>query len=152
MEILEKRESILEKSNLKQKDTLFAVYKLVGQSEQNSKFPELFYEIRHKTYANAWEAYKKQLVGDIASQVFMSVTASIISATVEAIVTVATTGIAKLTGLANVAGTLAYLGVYLLMTKFSIDMKLHQAEAVTRSQAFYTISSDQRDPTSLNDR
>ncbi|KKM01570.1 hypothetical protein LCGC14_1793110, partial [marine sediment metagenome] len=38
MEILEKEESILEKYNLKQKDTLFAVYKLVDQSEQNSKF------------------------------------------------------------------------------------------------------------------
>ncbi|KKL75163.1 hypothetical protein LCGC14_2057640, partial [marine sediment metagenome] len=109
---------------------------------------ELFYEIRHKTYATAWNLYKKQLLSDIIGQVFMSVTASIISATVEALLT-ATVIFAPI---AHVSGTLAYLSVYLLMTKFSIDMKLHQAEAVTRSQAFYTISSDQRDPTSLNDR
>ncbi|KKL15557.1 hypothetical protein LCGC14_2504410, partial [marine sediment metagenome] len=109
---------------------------------------ELFYEIRHKTYATAWNLYKKQLLGDIASQVFMSVTASIISATVEAFITAGTFGLGWLS--AKAAGTLAYLGVYLLMTKFSIDAKLHQAEAQTRVDTFYAVSSDQRDPTSLN--
>ncbi|KKN59017.1 hypothetical protein LCGC14_0546420 [marine sediment metagenome] len=150
LDLLKEDQSILEKHNLKQKDTLFEVYKLVKESEQNSKFSELFYEIRHKTYSNAWEVYKEQLVSDIVGQVFMSVTASIISATVEAIITISTLGFGWLA--AKAAAFLAYMSVYLLMTKFSIDAKLHQIEAQSRSQTFYTVSSDQKDPSSLNGR
>jgi len=151
-DLLWEEDSILEKHDLKPKDTLFEVYKLVKESEQNSQFSELFYEIRHKTYDNAWIAYRKQLVADIAEQVFMSVTASIISATVEALITAGTFGFGWITGVAHAAGVLAYMGAYTLMTKFSIDMKLHEAESQSRSQTFSPASSDQYEPTSLNDR
>jgi len=84
MELLKELESKVERHNLKPKDQIFEIYKLVQMSEQNSEFSELFYEIRHKTYSIAWEQYKKQLEEDIAQQVFMSVTASLLSAAVEA--------------------------------------------------------------------
>ena len=54
--------------------------------------------------------------------------------------------------LAKAMGALAYFASYTLMTKFSIDMKLHEAESQSRSQTFYSRSDGQQDPTSLNDR
>jgi hypothetical protein len=80
----------------------------------------------------------------------MYLRASVVSATVEAIITASTLGFGWLG--AKGAAVLAYMGVYLLLTKFSIDAKLHQAEAQSRSQTFYAKSNDQKDPTSLNDR
>ncbi|KKM07337.1 hypothetical protein LCGC14_1734960, partial [marine sediment metagenome] len=135
-------ESILDKHNLKQKDTLFEVYKLVSQSEQNSKFSELFYEVRHKAYNEAWSIYKTSLKADIIEQVFMSAVASFVSATIIAITV--TTG----TALAH----LAYFAVYTLMTKFSIDMKLKEAESQSRSTTFTPVSIEQQDPVTLNER
>ncbi len=140
--LLGEDESPLDKYNLKAKDTLFEVFKLISQSEQNSKFSELFYEIRHKAYNKAWDIYRTKLLADIAEQVFMSAVASFVSATIIAITV--TTG----TPLAH----LAYFAVYTLMTKFSIDMKLKEAESQSRSQTFTPISIEQRDPVSLNER
>ena len=149
-ELLKETESKLEEYNLKPKDQIFEIYKLVQTSEQNSEFSELFYEIRHKTYSTAWEQYKEQLIGDIAEQVFMSVTASLLSAAVEAIITAVTAGTGW--GGAKAVGALTYLSVYTLMTKFYIDIDLAKAEAEKRSQAFYSVSSDNREPTSLNEK
>ncbi|KKM73838.1 hypothetical protein LCGC14_1406410, partial [marine sediment metagenome] len=140
--LLKEDESILEEHNLKQKDTLFEVHKLVDQSEQNSKFSELFYEVRHKTYDEAWRIYKTKLVSDIAEQVFMSAVASFVSATINAITV----------GIGSPLATLAYFTVYTLMTKFSIDMKLKEAESQSRSQTFTPVSREQRDPVTLNER
>jgi hypothetical protein len=149
-ELLKETVSKLEECNLKPKDQIFEIYKLVQMSEQNSEFSELFYEIRHKTYSTAWEQYKEQLIGDIAEQVFMSVTASLLSATVEAILTGATFGFGY--PAAKAASVLTYMGVYTLMTKFYVDIDLAKAEAEKRSQTFYSVSSDNREPSSLNER
>ncbi|MBA7628165.1 hypothetical protein ES703_35641 [subsurface metagenome] len=149
-ELLWETESKVEELGLKPKDQIFEIYKLVEPSEQNSKFSKLFYEIRHETYSTAWEHYRKQLAGDIIEQVFMSVTAGILSATVEAIITGATLGFGAALGKA--LGALTYFTVYMLMTKFSIDMKLHEAHSRERSQTFYAISNEKREPTSLNEK
>ena len=134
----------------KTKDQIFEIYKTSKNSEENPKFTELFYEIRHKSYARAWDAYRKQLIGDIAEQVFMSLTAAFLSAAVEAIITASTLGFGWL-GAKGMA-ILTYIGVYTLMTKFSIDRKLHVAEAKERSEKFYPSSSGQQKPTSLNEK
>jgi len=134
----------------KPKDQIFEIYKLVDKSKNNPKFSELFYEIRHKTYAIAWEQYKKQLTGDIIEQVFMSVTASLLSAAVEALITASTLGFGWL-GAKGMA-TLTYVAVYTLMTKFSIDRKLHEAESKERSKTFYPASNAKVDPVSLNEK
>ncbi|MBA7484894.1 hypothetical protein ES707_20425 [subsurface metagenome] len=134
----------------KPKDQIFEIYKLVDKSKNNPKFSELFYEIRHKTYAIAWEQYKKQLTGDIIEQVFMSVTASLLSAAVEAAITASTLGFGWL-GAKGMA-TLTYVAVYTLMTKFSIDRKLHEAESKERSKTFYPASNAKVDPVSLNEK
>ena len=134
----------------KTKDQIFEIYKTSKTSEENPKFTELFYEIRHKSYARAWDAYREQLVGDIAEQVFMSLTAAFASAAVEAIITASTLGFGWLG--AKGAAILTYVGVYTLMTKFSIDRKLHVAEAKERSEKFYPSSSGQQEPTSLNEK
>ncbi|KKN14777.1 hypothetical protein LCGC14_0992710, partial [marine sediment metagenome] len=62
------------------KDHIFEVYKLAEPSEFNSRFPKLFYEVRHQTYSDAWSIYSSQLVQDIAEQVFMTLTAAAASA------------------------------------------------------------------------
>ncbi|KKL67514.1 hypothetical protein LCGC14_2134220, partial [marine sediment metagenome] len=96
----------------------------------------------HKAYNIAWSIYKTKLMADVIEQVFMSAVASFVSATIIAITL--TTG----TGLAH----LAYFAVYTLMTKFSIDMKLKEAESQSRSQTFTPVSVEQQDPVSLNER
>jgi len=147
-ELLEKKDDIWDE--YKPKDQIFEIYKLVDMSENNPKFSELFYEIRHKTYAKAWEEYKLQLTGDIIEQVFMSVTASLLSAAVEAAITAVTVG----TGwsAAKAAATLTYVAVYTLMTKFSIDRKLHEAESKERSKTFYPASDVKVEPEYLNEK
>ena len=150
VKILWDQESILEEYGLKPKDNIFEIYKLVETSEQNSKFPKLFYEIRHETYSTAWEQYHKQLVKDIAEQVFMSVTAGVLSAFVEASITASTLGFGYLA--AKAASVLVYFAVYTLMTKFSIDAKLHESKAISRSGIFYSVSDGVKSPTSLNEK
>ena len=138
----------LEELGLKPKDHIFEIYKLVEPSEQNSKFSSLFYDVRHETYSNAWEQYRKQLVGDIIEQVFMSVTAGILSAFVESTICIATFGFG--TALAKFLGALTYFLTYTLMTKLSIDIKLQASQARERSNTFYAISQENYEPTSLN--
>jgi hypothetical protein len=140
VELLKEYESPIEKLGLRPKDQIFEIYKLVEPSEQNSKFSSLFYEIRHNTYSTAWEQYKTQLVGDIVQQVFMCGTAAILSASV------------KWFFLFEGLSRLIYFLTYTLLTKFNIDLKIHQANSRQRSQTFYAISTENRKPTSLNEK
>ncbi|KKN36693.1 hypothetical protein LCGC14_0771070, partial [marine sediment metagenome] len=123
------------------KDHIFEVYKLAEPSEFNSKFPKLFYEVRHQTYSDAWSIYSSQLAQDTAEQVFMTLTASAASAPLQAI---------PIAG--QVLGTLAYIGVYTLMTKFSIDLKRHKADAMQKAFTFTPVSLDEMKPKTLNER
>ncbi|KKM50791.1 hypothetical protein LCGC14_1555860, partial [marine sediment metagenome] len=123
-------------------DHIFEISKLVRPSQFNSKFPELFYEVRHRAYADAWKVYKKQLTQDIAEQVFMTLTASAVSGFLQWIPF----------GIGQVLGTLAYIAVYTLLTKFFMDMKRHQAQAVERANTYIPISMDDIKPKSLNER
>ncbi|KKM94115.1 hypothetical protein LCGC14_1201570, partial [marine sediment metagenome] len=150
VKILWDQDSILEEYGLKPKDDIFEIYKLVESSEQNEKFSKLFYEIRHETYSNAWKQYEKQLLKDVIEQVFMSVTAGVLSAFVEASITAGTLGFGWLG--AKGAAALVYFSVYTLMTKFSIDVKLHEAKARSRSDVFYSVSNGIKNPTSLNEK
>ncbi|KKM63056.1 hypothetical protein LCGC14_1515400, partial [marine sediment metagenome] len=130
-------------------DHIFEISKLVRPSEFNSKFPELFYEVRHRAYFDAWEIYKKQLAQDVIEQVFMTVTASIVSSVVRAFfIWIPFVG----TGLAALFGTLAYIGVYTILTKFNMDMKAHKAQAIERANTYIPISMDEYKPKSLNER
>ncbi|MFX1391857.1 MAG: hypothetical protein ACFE9Z_17470, partial [Promethearchaeota archaeon] len=150
-ELLWEQISPLEEMGLKPKDQIFEIYKLVETSEQNSKFSTLFYEVRHEAYSRAWAQYRTQLIGDIVEQVFMSVTAGILSAVVYTYVLCLTWW--TFTDIwARIASTLTYFLTYTLMTKFSIDRKLHEAQAIDRSQTFYAISAQKKGPTSLNDK
>ncbi len=148
--ILWDQESPLEEYGLKPKDNIFEIYKLAEMSEQKSKFPKLFYEIRHETYSNAWDQYEKQLIKDIASQTFMAVTAGVLSAFVETSMTAASLGFGWLG--AHGTAMLVYFAVYTLMTKISIDVKLHESKAISRSGIFYSVSDGVNDPTSLNEK
>ncbi|KKL70782.1 hypothetical protein LCGC14_2101470, partial [marine sediment metagenome] len=150
VKILWDRESILEEYGLKPKDNIFEIYKLVETSEQKDKFSKLFYEIRHETYSTAWKQYHKQLGKDIAGQVFMSVTAGVLSAFVESAMTAASLGFGWLG--AHGTAMLVYFAVYTLMTKFSIDAKLHESKAISRSGIFYSVSDVVKSPTSLNEK
>ncbi len=123
------------------KDSIFEISKLVNPSIFNSKFSELFYESRHRAYDDAWEVYKDQLVRDIAEQVFMTLTASVISAALQWIPFVGST-----------LGTLAYIAVYTLLTKFSMDMKRHEAQAIERANTYIPVNSEDIKPISLNER
>ncbi|MFW9969259.1 MAG: hypothetical protein ACFFDF_03600, partial [Candidatus Odinarchaeota archaeon] len=149
-ELLWEEKSPLETLGLKPKDQIFEIYKLVESSEQNSKFSKLFYDIRHATYSNAWGLYRQQLVGDIIEQVFMSVTAGILSAYVETTISASSWGI--LASLGKFLGALTYFLTYTLMTKISIDIKLLQAKAKDDSLTFYAISRQNYRPTSLNNK
>ena len=115
---------------------------------KNPKFSELFYEIRHKTYSNAWDIYRDQLWSDIAEQVFTTVTASVIAGIVEAVLW-ATVVLAP--G-AHAAGIAAYFGVYTLLTKYFIDVKVHESKSKVSSQTFYPTDKEKKDPHSLNER
>ncbi|MHA1267750.1 MAG: hypothetical protein ACTSRS_21115 [Candidatus Helarchaeota archaeon] len=136
--------------NSRVKDLIFEAYKLVDESEQNPKFSELFHELRHEEYSRAWDQYKKQLIGDIAEQVFMSVTASVLSAAVEAIVTGSTLGLGSAAGKA--LGALTYFTVYTLMTKFFMDIKMKRSSALMASQSFYPPSVKSAEPVNLNEK
>ena len=129
-------------------DHIFEISKLVRPSDFNSKFPDLFYEVRHRTYSDSWEIYKKQLAQDVIEQVFMTITATIVSAAVNAFFK-ATIILAPL---AELFGTLAYIGVYTLLTKFNMDIKRHQAQSMERANTYIPISVDDLKPISLNER
>ncbi|MFW9874256.1 MAG: hypothetical protein ACFFG0_14215, partial [Candidatus Thorarchaeota archaeon] len=134
----------------KPKDQIFEIHKLVEKSSKNKEFSELFYEVRHKTYSDAWKQYRSQLVGDIAQQVFMTTTATTLSLTVESIITAVTLGIGY--AAAKAVATLTYVTVYTLMTKFFIDIELHEAESRIRSETFYPVSREIQKPISLNEK
>lgn len=142
----------------KPKDQIFEIHKLVSPSVKNSRYSELFYEIRHESYSKAWSVYKKQVVQDIADQTFMATTAGILSATVNALVvaamTIGTSGAGALSAesVGQLAGQVTYLLVYTLMTKFNIDCKIHTANSKERSETFYPVSEGVQEPTSLNEK
>ena len=148
--LFEQEKSIWEQ--YKPKDHIFEIHKLVEKSSENEEFSELFYEIRHETYSEAWKQYRTQLEGDIAQQVFMTLTATGLSLAAEALVTAATAGIGYLVGAAAVAKTLTYLTVYTIMTKFFVDIQLHEAESRTRAETFYPASNEIKGPTNLNEK
>ncbi|KKN17379.1 hypothetical protein LCGC14_0966440, partial [marine sediment metagenome] len=142
-----------EEENLEQykpKDHIFEIHKLVEKSSSNPEFSSLFYEVRHKTYSETWRHYRTQLVGDIAQQVFMTLTATALSMTVETIITVSTLGFGYFA--AKAAATLTYVLVYTAMTKLFMDVKIHEAESQTRAKTFYPVSNDLKGPTSLNEK
>jgi hypothetical protein len=133
----------------KPKDQIFEIHKLVEKNSKNKEFSELFYDVRHKTYSEAWEQYRSQLFGDIAQQVFMTVTATVLSMTIHALCDwIPFVGSA----LGQALGTLTYLTSYTLMTKFFIDIELHEAESRTRSEMFYPESNEIQEPISLNEK
>ncbi|MHA1279520.1 MAG: hypothetical protein ACTSQ8_20150 [Candidatus Helarchaeota archaeon] len=132
----------------KTKDVLFEAYKLTTRSMSNPKFSELFYEIRHEEYSRAWAQYKKQLLVDIVEQVFMSVTASVLSAAVETILTSTVVGAT----VAKIMGALTYFTVYTLMTKFFIDMKLRKSDAIAKAHTFIPVSMKSIEPINLNEK
>ena len=80
----------------------------------------------------------------------MSVTAGVLSAFVEVTITASTWGFGWLA--AKAASVLVYFAVYTLMTKFSIDAKLHESKAISRSGIFYSVSDGVKSPTSLNEK
>lgn len=123
------------------KDHIFEIYKLVDKSEFNSKFPELFYEVRHKSYSDAWSVYASQLARDTAEQVFMTLTASAVSGALQWIPFVG-----------QVLGQLAYIGVYTLLTKFTMDLKRQKADAMSKAFTFSPVSLGKVKPKSLNER
>ncbi|MHA1985254.1 MAG: hypothetical protein ACW98D_01325 [Promethearchaeota archaeon] len=123
------------------KDHIFEVSKLSDMSEFNSKFPELFYEVRHQTYSDAWTVYARQLAQDTIEQVFMTLTASAVSGALQ-----------WLPFVGSVLGTLAYIGVYTLMTKFNMDLKRHKAESMSKAFTFTPVSLDEVKSISLNER
>ncbi|MFX0066881.1 MAG: hypothetical protein ACFFC7_32510, partial [Candidatus Hermodarchaeota archaeon] len=139
VKLLWEEESPLEKLGLKPKDQIFEIYSLVEQSQQNRKFSTLFYDIRHETYSTAWEQYRKQLEGDIVQQVFMCGVAAVMSAAVKWI-----------PGIGEGLGKLNYFLTYTLLTKLYIDTQIHNAQSQSRSQTFYSLATDRREPTSLN--
>ena len=132
----------------KPKDHIFEIHKLVEKSPNNPEFSSLFYEVRHKTYSEAWRLYRTQLVGDIAQQVFMTLTASALSFTVSTILKATIFGIP----FADAAGAFTYLIVYTAMTKLFMDVKIHEAESQTRAKTFYPVSNELKGPTSLNEK
>ncbi|MHA1279503.1 MAG: hypothetical protein ACTSQ8_20065 [Candidatus Helarchaeota archaeon] len=133
---------------LKVKDLFFETYKLVEMSDENPRFPELFHEIRHEQYSRAWEQYRQQLASDIFEQVVMTVTASIISTAVEALLS----STVVLAPIAKAMAHLAYFTVYSLMSKFFIDMKMRKAEALQASLTFHPKSYKSNGPISLNEK
>ncbi|KKL45296.1 hypothetical protein LCGC14_2357100, partial [marine sediment metagenome] len=122
-------------------DHIFEISKLVHPSEFNIKFPQLFYEVRHREYKNAWKIYGKQLEQEIAEQVIMTMIASTASGVLQWI-----------PGVGQVLGTLAYIGIYSLLTKFNMDMKRHKAQAIERANTYTPISLEKVAPKSLNER
>ena len=123
------------------KDHIFEISKLVDTSEFNSKFSELFYEARHQAYTDAWKQFEQQLVQDIIEQVFMTLTASGVSAALNLIPFVG-----------QVLGPIGYFLVYTLMTKFSMDVKSHIADSQVKAFTFYPAEGDKKQKTSLNER
>ncbi|TFF94520.1 MAG: hypothetical protein EU543_01090 [Promethearchaeota archaeon] len=133
--------------NYKPKDHIFEIHKLVDKKGW-SGFSSLFYDVRHDTYNDAWDVYRSQLLRDIAEQTFMTVTATIISAIVDATFK----AIPWLAGISNIASQAAYLGVYLLLTKFFIDIKVHESQSVSRANTFFSAEDGNKDPATLNQR
>ena len=112
-------------------------------------------------YSTAWEVYKTQVAQDIFDQVFMSITAALLSAAVEAIVTSTLAALSIFTlgttapaaiAMGKAAGAATYLTVYTLMTKFNIDRKMHEAQSQERAEAFYLVSMGIQEPVSLNEK
>ncbi|MEJ2248102.1 MAG: hypothetical protein P8Y97_00400 [Candidatus Lokiarchaeota archaeon] len=142
----------------RQQDSIFEIYKTVKPSKYNSRLSELFYKVRHETYNNAYHAYRNQFVRDVAEQVFMTVTASILSTTVYGIVwgaiMVSTLGLgwvaAEIAG--RVAAWFTYFGVYTLMTKFFGDIKNREAQAYVTAQTYYPVETGRKDPINLNNK
>ena len=130
------------------RDQIFEISKLTQLSERDSRYSELFYEIKHNTYEDAWEIFSEQLWREVGEQVFMTCTASAVSAAVTAIVTAATLGVL---GLGHLAGTAAYFVVYTLMTKYFIDVKMHEADSKEKAVTFYPEGIT-REPKSINEK
>ena len=124
------------------KDDLFEVWKLVKKSDKNSKFSQLFYEVRHKEYDKTWSDYSEYFWRDVGDQVFATLVASSISFAI----------IASSIGLATPLAHIAYFVAYSAISKFQMDMKAKEAEALQRSSTFYPEGADRDEPTSLNQK
>ncbi|TFF90048.1 MAG: signal peptidase I, partial [Promethearchaeota archaeon] len=139
-------------------DQIFDIYKLTGTSKNNPKFSTLFYEIRHKTYNDAWVQFEKQLSRDITEQVLLTTIASTLSAYVASAVCAAISGATMGYGtplgmiLGQQAGSAVYSLTYTLGTKIFIDLELHEAQAKMASTTYYPISNPIQEPQSLNER
>ncbi len=140
-----KEDKIWEK--YKPKDHIFEIYKLVDISS-NPKFSTLFYEIRHRTYSDTWKIYKDQLSRDIVEQTFIVTTTSIISKMVQS----AMTASVYLAAFAQVGAMAAYFGIYTLLTKFFIDLEVHESDSINRAVTYYPIDKEKNNPISLNER
>ena len=124
------------------KDYLFEVWKLVKESDKNSKYSQLFYEVRHKEYDKTWNDYSEHFWRDVGDQVFATLIASAVSFAI----------IASSIGLATPLAHVAYFGVYSVISRFQMDMKAKEAEAAQRSSTFYPEGADRSEPYSLNQK
>jgi len=124
------------------KDDLFEIWKLVKKSDQNYKFSQLFYEVRHKEYDKTSNDYYKNFERDIGEQVFATLVASGVSMAITAISL----------GTATLLAHAAYIVIYATIRKFQMDMKAREAEAMERSTSFLPEGIDRNEPTSLNQK
>ncbi len=129
-----------ETDGLVPKDSIFEVAKLVSRSNYNYRFPELFYEIRHREYFRAWKSFEGQIVEDTTQQVLMTTIAASASAPLQAIPIVG-----------QILGAAVYFAIYSVMTKFFMDMKQHKSESLERAYTFRPVSAP-LEPISLNER
>ncbi|TXT58973.1 MAG: hypothetical protein BAJALOKI2v1_270001 [Promethearchaeota archaeon] len=136
--------------NLVMQDNIFEIYKLVERSELNSKFPKLFYEIRHREYEASWDMFKKQINRDISEQVTMMLTAVACSEFVKWAITGGSAGILGVVGW--IAGTATFVYVYSSMTKFYMSLKQHEAQAAERAHTFYNLGDETYAPEFINRR
>ncbi|GAI88086.1 unnamed protein product, partial [marine sediment metagenome] len=124
------------------KDDLFEVWKLVTKSEKNAKFSQLFYEVRHKEYDKTYNDYKLHFVKDVADQVFATLISSAISGAIMALSL----------GIGTPIAHAAYFIAYSAISKFQMDIKAKEAEALKRSSTFYPEGADRGEPASLNQK
>lgn len=124
------------------KDDLFEIWKLVKESDQNNRFSQLFYEVRHKEYDKTSNDYYKNFERDIGEQVFSTLVASGVSMAI----------MAASLGTATLLAHAAYIVIYATISKFQMDMKAREAEAMARSSSFLPEGIDRNEPTSLNQK
>jgi hypothetical protein len=145
------------------RDQIFEAAKLTRNSitvlgYQN---PELFHEIKHHYYKEVWNSYREEMGEDVAEQVLMTFVASMVSITVQALVMAAFAPINIITWgatiplslkISHIAGTLAYLGVYTILTKYFMDIDAQEERAKERAAMYYPEGIYNREPVKISEK